>query len=414
MTAMSAVSRFDRARFAQLADWFAVGVAVVLPWSTSATGIFIALWLIALLLALNLTALRLALFTAAGGVPVLLCCLGALGMLWADVDWTARLGGLDGFVRLLAIPLLLAQFRRSDYGNRVACGFLLSSAAVLLVSFLLVLTPGLTWRGHVVTGIPVHDEIFQGSEFIICGFGALGCAVIEGKRLDRRLISMLVALAALFFANFAFVTISRVTVLVAPILAVLLGWWSFRWRGVFGAAILAAAIAIVALHFSASLQNRMNQSIVELQSYRATNTGTAIGEHLAFLKESLSIVASAPVLGHGTGSILQEFRRIAAGKTGVSGELTSNPHNQTFAVAIQIGVVGAFLLWFMWIAHLVLFREGGITAWLGTVVVVENIVSSFFHTHLFDFNNGWLYVFGVGVLGGTVLRKRHEIPNGSC
>ncbi len=56
-----------------------------------------------------------------------------------------------------------------------------------------------------------------------------------------------------------------------------------------------------------------------------------------------------------------------------------------------------------------LFREDRAIAWLGTVVVVENIVSSLFHTHLFDFNNGWLYVFGVGVLGGVVLRQRDVV-----
>ena len=85
---------------------------------------------------------------------------------------------------------------------------------------------------------------------------------------------------------------------------------------------------------------------------------------------------------------------------------TVNPHNQTFAVAIQIGLLGAIVLWSMWIAHLRLFRgEGGI-AWFGTVLVVETIVSSTVHSHLFDFANGWLYVFGVGVLGGMALRQQ--------
>ena len=48
-----------------------------------------------------------------------------------------------------------------------------------------------------------------------------------------------------------------------------------------------------------------------------------------------------------------------------------------------------------------LFRSGGITAWLGTVIEVDNVVCSTVHSQLFDFNNGWLYVFGVGVLGGN-------------
>jgi O-antigen ligase len=27
-----------------------------------------------------------------------------------------------------------------------------------------------------------------------------------------------------------------------------------------------------------------------------------------------------------------------------------------------------------------------------------------FNSHLFDFSQGWLYVFGVGIMGGMVLR----------
>jgi len=44
------------------------------------------------------------------------------------------------------------------------------------------------------------------------------------------------------------------------------------------------------------------------------------------------------------------------------------------------------------------------------VIVVDNVVCSTVHSHLFDFNNGWLYVLGVGVLGGTVLQESARTP----
>ena len=40
---------FDTQRLLQLADWLALGVVMSIPWSTSATGILIALWLVAVL-----------------------------------------------------------------------------------------------------------------------------------------------------------------------------------------------------------------------------------------------------------------------------------------------------------------------------------------------------------------------------
>jgi O-antigen ligase len=405
---MRAVLRVDQASLLPLADWLAVGVAVVLPWSTSATAIFISLWLIVALVTIDPLALKRELLTPAGGLPVLLWGLGAAGMLWADVGWTERLRGLDGFDRLLLIPLLLAHFRRSGRAGWVARALLISSTFLLLASFVLVLTPGLTWRGHVL-GVPVHDDIFQSSLFLICGFSAVGYAVLQNG-IDRRIAAALFVDGALFFSNFAFVKISRVSILVVPILVIVLGWQVRRWNGLFAIAILSAALGSLGLLFSPTLQSRLRQTIEEFETYRAANADTSIGEHLAFLNESAAIVASAPVFGHGTGSIAEEFRLITAGKPGVSGEATVNPHNQTFAVAIQIGVVGALVLWAMWIAHCALFLKWTADAWLGMIVVVENIVSSIFHSHLFDFNNGWLYVLGVGVLGGAVLGKRDDAP----
>ena len=109
-------------------------------------------------------------------------------------------------------------------------------------------------------------------------------------------------------------------------------------------------------------------------------------------------IADAPVFGHGTGSIPQQFRRSAVGQTGMAGQAPRNPHNQLFAVAIEIGLIGAALLVAMWMAHLRLFAASGLATGIGLVVVVQNIVS------WFDFTEGWTYVWGVGVIGGMILR----------
>jgi hypothetical protein len=57
-----------------------------------------------------------------------------------------------------------------------------------------------------------------------------------------------------------------------------------------------------------------------------------------------------------------------------------------------------------------LFRGAGLMAWIGAIVVVQNFLSSLVNSHLFDFGQGWLYVFGVGIIGGTVLRDAHLPP----
>jgi hypothetical protein len=77
-------------------------------------------------------------------------------------------------------------------------------------------------------------------------------------------------------------------------------------------------------------------------------------------------------------------------------------------------------LYAMWISHFLLFRGPGMAAWIGLVIVVQNVVSSVFNSHLFDFVQGWIYVFGLGVAGGIVLQQRpttqagYRSPGESC
>jgi O-antigen ligase len=107
------------------------------------------------------------------------------------------------------------------------------------------------------------------------------------------------------------------------------------------------------------------------------------------------------------------FQRAAVGQTGVRAEVASNPHNQTFAVAIQLGLVGAAVLWAMWISHFLLFRGGGLTAWIGLVVVAQNVIGALFNSYLFDFTEGWLYVVGFGVAAGIFRRQLDATRSGA-
>jgi O-antigen ligase len=176
------------------------------------------------------------------------------------------------------------------------------------------------------------------------------------------------------------------------------------------------AILIGAIGWFSSpyLRDRTTQIWTEIKTYETTNERTSSGERIEFWKKSVEFVRQAPVFGHGTGTIRALFEKAAAGKTGAAGVAAANPHNQTFAIAIQLGFVGAAILWAMWIAHMLLFRGDGLAEWIGLVIVIQNVVGSLFNSHLFDFTQGWLYVVGVGVAGGMVLKNRRLATSGKA
>jgi O-antigen ligase len=385
-----------------IADALAIAAAASLPWSTSATGILIGVWLLSLLPVIKPESLLREIMTPAGGAPILLWLFAATGMLWADVGWTERLEGMKGFHKLLVIPLLLAQFRGSDKGGWAFTAFLASCTLLLISSFF---SWSLNWRWGSSPGVPVKDYIAQSGEFALCAFALLPLTMAVFRAGRRSLALCLGVLAVLFLVNVGFIATGRTTLVVIAVLVVLFALRNFGWKG--GTVVLLLGLASMILVWAASPYLRTEVSNVreEIERYTRENVSTRSGERLEYWRKSVQFVAEAPVFGHGTGSIPELFRRSAVGQTGVSALASVNPHNQTLVAAIQLGVAGAVLLYGMWIAHLLLFRGPGLPEWIGLIVVVQNVVASVFNSHLSDFTQGWIYVFGVGIAGGTVLRR---------
>jgi hypothetical protein len=244
----------------------------------------------------------------------------------------------------------------------------------------------------------------QSAIFVICAFGLIEQAA-QLWHSRRQLSLVLLLLAAAFVANIVYVEAARTTLVVAAVMLVLFGLRQFAWRGALGAAMIGIVLAGMAWVSSPYLRDRVSVAVKELQIYGAGDVNNPTGLRIEYWKKSLVFLAEAPVIGHGTGTIPMLFRRDATPHT-IPALMTTNPHSQILAVAIELGLVGAIALLAVWIAHLALFRAGTPVAWIGLLVVTYNIVSSLFNSHLFDFGQGWLYVFGVGVTGGAVLRAR--------
>jgi O-antigen ligase len=393
---------FEIERLERLADGLAVAVAISLPWSTSATSILVALWLVALLPTLDVVSVRGALAVPAGGLPVALWGLGLVGMLWGDVALSERIYVFGGFHKLLMIPLLIVQFRRSDKGVWVIVGFVAACTALMAVSWVYKLFPYLPGHADII-GVPVKDYIIQSGEFLLCAY-ALGHLAIDAWQARERMLAIgLAVLALLFLGNVVYVAASRAMLIVLPLLIVLLAQRRLGWRG--GVALLAAGVLLAGAAWSSSsyLRSRVEGIVKEVSLYEKRDAETSAGYRLEFWKKSMKIIAAAPLYGHGTGSTAPQFARLANDSSEISAVVTNNPHNQTLSIAIQFGMLGAAVLFAMWLAHLMVFRGDNLAAWLGLAVVVQTIVASLFNSQLFYFTPGWIYVFGVGVLVGMLL-----------
>ncbi|MGY8668657.1 O-antigen ligase family protein [Bradyrhizobium sp. UFLA05-109] len=394
-------------------DLFAVLTAASLPWSTSLAAIFNALMLVCMVPFLDVRDFLQSLKRPVCAAPIALFLLALVGTLWSDAAWGARLYAVNPTVKLLVLPVLLYHFERSSRGRWVCTAFLVSCALLSVMSWLVAFNPALSIKpGNLERGIFVKNYIDQSQEFTLCAV-ALAYPVVTLLR-DRRywFAGLLTALALSFLVNLAFVVVSRTALVTVPIMLAVFAFLHLKWRSI--AVISAVLLAGAALAWQASPQLRRTAETFASDYYRYKEKGepTSLGLRLEFWRKSLGFFAEAPVMGHGTGSTRGLFEQVAthSGEYQASAEVIGNPHNQTLNVAVQWGVIGILVLYAIWILHLLLFRGDGLANWIGLLVVVQNVFTSLFNSHLFDFHEGWMYVIGVGVAGGMVIRARQAEP----
>lgn len=394
-------------------DVFAILTAASLPWSTSLAGVFNALMLLCMVPFLDVRAFLQSLKRPICVAPIALVLLALVGTLWSDAAWGARLYAVNPTVKLLVLPVLLYHFERSQRGHWVLVAFLVSCALLSVMSWLVAFYPNLALKTDPPErGIFVKNYIDQSQEFTLCAVALAYPVVLLLREKRYWLAGLLTALALSFFVNMAFVVVSRTALVTIPIMFGVFALLHLRWRNIAIISVALLAGAAVAWQASPQLRKTADTFASDYTRYVEKGEPTSLGLRLEFWRKSLGFFAEAPIIGHGTGSTRGLFERAATHGAvyQASAEVIGNPHNQTLNVTVQWGVIGIAVLYAIWVLHLLLFRGDGLANWIGLLVVVQNVFTSLFNSHLFDFHEGWMYVIGVGVAGGMVLGARRAKP----
>jgi O-antigen ligase len=257
-------------------------------------------------------------------------------------------------------------------------------------------------------GVFVKNSIDQGQEFSLCAV-ALAYPIMkllqQGKRWQA---GILIAIALGLVVNLVFVIASRTAMVTAPLLLALFALRYLNWRSriVLGTAIL---VIVSAWAVTPPVCRAVETFSRDVTLYTEKNIPTSAGLRMEYWKKAIRFIREAPFAGHGTGSIRGLYEKAATGdQSEATGHVVANPHNQTLHTAIQWGIIGLVPLYLMWLSHLLLFRGEGFVAWIGLAVVVQNMLSSLFNSHIVDFHASWMYVLGVGVAGGMVLAGKRK------
>lgn len=396
---------FTRERLATIPDVMATGVAIVLPWSTSLTVVFVWLYLASLLPGLRFARLRDAFLEPLSAVPTLLFLLAVVGMMWADVTWGERLKGLSAYRFMLFIPGLILHFRTSAHAHWVLAGGLLSCSVLLLISWAIYLFPSIPWQRPVHSpDVPIKDHITQGIEFTFCIFALAGLGRWAWLKRQPWACAGFTLLMVAFAGNILYVAPSRTVLVALPVVILLFAWRQFGWPGLTAAVLTTTVVAALVWASSPTVRNAVGRAVADVELY-PHNFQTSVGIRLEFWRKSLEFVLEAPAIGHGTGTIEERFRRDA--QVDGTGVTTTNPHNQVLGVALQLGFIGVAVLLAMWFVHAAFFwSASGLAAWIGAATVAQFVISSLFNSVFFDFTPALGYALVIGIAGAVVLQNK--------
>src|SRR5581483_10059452 len=251
----------------RLTDYVAAAIAIALPWSTSITAILMTIWVLAYLPSFDLGEIRREACTWAGGLPLVLLAWAAAGLFWSEASWADSLAGLRQFHKLLFIPVLLAYFRRSDFGIPVMSCLIASCIALLVVALTVEIWPWLQWWPSRNIGVPVKTYISQSAEFTVAAFCLiyLAAEALKARRVGFAAAAALIALA--FLADIFFIVTSRTELVAIAGLIVLFGARFYKWKGFAGGLVVLACTMALVWSTSDYVQERISDTAKEIEAY---------------------------------------------------------------------------------------------------------------------------------------------------
>lgn len=170
-------------------------------------------------------------------------------------------------------------------------------------------------------------------------------------------------------------------------------------------------ISLVIAISSPAIQNRINESMQDIEDYKKGEVHTSLGLRYEFIRYSLLIIKQQPLFGFGTGSFPTEYAK--TGGPLISEEADTrlgDPHNSFLHIWIQVGVIG-----------LIIFIGWLVSQWQLSNKLMKNerallrcflfgfVLSCFSEAAFYRSRNATLYMtLAVVCIGNLFQRKKYD------
>ena len=271
------VGSWPQSRFWLLCvDLYPALAAASLAWSTTAVSVFMVLWILAVVPTIRWQAFFESLRAPASFLPAAFFALAIAGLFWTEDSWPVAIQGLVPVLKLLAIPLLLYHYERSQRGHWVLVAFVASCVLLMGLSWV---TYFAGWKSSPdgIAGVPVRNYIDQSHEFALCLFVMAPLLLSFATNGHRAWTFALAAIMSGFYLDMRFVATSRTAFVYFPILLILFAVKYLNRRHAIYFLLFAAVVESGVLLSSPYLRDRVGRTVEDYKVDRDTSAAASNG-----------------------------------------------------------------------------------------------------------------------------------------
>ena len=336
--------------------------------------------------------------------PVALLMLAFFALFIFSLSYTVAplheaLRTLVRYDKIFFAVLLFPLFTQDKLRRYSLNAFILGSLLLLFFSYL----------KHLGFAIGAHDESLRGH--INFGFNmALIAYFLALKFFDTRNKHnkvILLFLLALTIFNFFFLSIGRSGYFIFAALLVLLFFQKLKWRGIIAAIVVAFILFGAAYSFSNVFKLRINTIISDVMVYHQ-NQETSVGDRITFWRNSVELIKQKPIFGYGVGGYRTAYSNIKPTPAVPS----DNCHNEYLYTGVQFGLIGVFMLLFMFGFQLWKTKVLPLNyCYIAQAVIMAIMLGSFANSWLLDAAEGHVYAYFMALSFAALKIKKKKQEN---
>lgn len=325
-----------------------------------------------------------------------------LGMLWGDYH-----GGATWMLEKLSILFLLPVLLTLDLSQKqlkrgLGAFFLsmfLSAVIAILVNYKLIpylfkVFPFITKNWGLSAFMPYnYHNVYLAITLVISTY----LLVQRPPKGLGKWLALLLGIIVMLFSLFT--ERGRAGQLAFLIMSALLTIYFFRKKPVWIlAALLCCGGALkLTYEYNSIFQKRINKTVQELKQFDEANSRSSFAIRALLTKHSWQLIQEKPLLGHGTGSFVEQFASVSPQTAQLVSGHHKTPHNNYLFVWFELGLIGLIAFCAIFYFQLKAYYAmpfGIVRCLLPIMFLVIMLSDSYFHNH----NSAVLYAFLSGIL----------------